>query len=82
MMRLVLGIALAVVLGSLPAKASKVESVQDLLMTSCKKKVSYEQALALIRPLYLTCVPGTKVTVGEKCQVKCLKANSGALIGR
>ncbi|UXR64953.1 hypothetical protein EZJ49_01650 [Bdellovibrio bacteriovorus] len=81
-MRFGLALLSVVSLWALPAQAGKVESVQELLMETCKKKVSYEQALVLIRPLYLTCVPGTKVAVGEKCQVKCLKPNAGAVIGR
>lgn len=81
-MKLVLKILSVVLLWSLPANAGKVESIQELLMETCKKKVSYEQALALIRPLYLTCVPGTKVKFGEDCLVKCLKPNAGAVIGR
>lgn len=71
-----------VILWSIPAKAGKVESVQELLMETCKRKVSYEQALVLVHPLYLTCVPGTKIKVVEKCQVKCLKPNSGVVSGR
>lgn len=70
------------VLFSGPAYAGKVETIQDTIQNSCNVKLSYEAALGLLRPLYLTCVPGTKVTVLDKCQVKCLKANSGAVIGR
>ncbi|WP_235046232.1 hypothetical protein [Bdellovibrio bacteriovorus] len=71
-----------VVLGPASAYAGKVESIQEVIVQECKKKISYEEALSLIRPLYLTCVPGTKVTVYDSCQVKCLKSNAGAVIGR
>ncbi|MGE9744917.1 hypothetical protein AB1A81_02290 [Bdellovibrio bacteriovorus] len=70
------------VLGPTSAYAGKVESIQEVIEKKCRKKISYEEALSLIRPLYLTCVPGTKVTVYDSCQVKCLKPNSGAVIGR
>lgn len=69
-------------LGPTSAYAGKVESIQEVIDKECRKKISYETALSLIRPLYLTCVPGTKVTVYDKCQVKCLKSNAGAVIGR
>lgn len=64
------------------AQTGKVEAIQDMVQQGCSKKVAYEEALSLIRALYLTCVPGTKVTVYEKCLVKCLKLNSGVVIGR
>lgn len=64
------------------AKTTKVELIQELMQEECHKKISYESALALIRPLYLTCVPGTKVSIGTKCELNCLKANSGVVIGR
>ncbi len=73
---------ITVVLGPTSAYAGKVESIQEVIEKECKKKISYEEALSMIRPLYLTCVPGTKVTVYEICQVKCLKSNAGAVIGR
>lgn len=69
-------------LGPTSAYAGKVESIQEVIDKECRKKISYEAALSLIRPLYLTCVPGTKVTVYDSCQVKCLKSNAGAVIGR
>lgn len=81
-MRLALCLFFIVIGISGPAQAGKVETIQETLQGSCNVKLSYEAALGLLRPLYLTCVPGTKVTVLDKCQVKCLKANSGAVIGR
>ncbi|WP_374077438.1 hypothetical protein [Bdellovibrio bacteriovorus] len=65
-----------------PAVAGKVESVQEVLKKECSQGVTYDQALALIRALYLTCIPGTQVVVSNKCKVRCLKPNSGAVIGR
>ena len=70
--------------------ANKVETIQGIILQECKKKASYDAALAMIRPLYLTCVPGTKVTVqlaakGKEdgsCRLNCLKPNSGVVIGR
>lgn len=73
---------MGLMLGPSSASAGKVESIQEVVSQECKKRISYEEALSLIRPMYLTCVPGTKVKVYGKCQVKCLKANSGAVIGR
>ncbi|WP_295900078.1 hypothetical protein [uncultured Bdellovibrio sp.] len=84
MMKIVRFIFLIVALLSLksPAYAGKVESVQDVMKKQCSKHVSHQQALSLIRPLYLTCIPGTLVSVDEKCKVQCLKSNAGAVIGR
>lgn len=65
-----------------PAEAGKVESVQEILKKECSQSVTYDEALALIRALYLSCIPGTHVIVREKCKVRCLKPNSGAVIGR
>lgn len=56
------------------AKASKIEIVQNILKQECKIKVNPKKALTLIRPLYLTCVPGTEVSVGQ-CNVKCLRTD-------
>lgn len=65
-----------------PAEAGKVESVQEIVKKECSQSVTYDQALALIRALYLSCIPGTQVVVSNKCKVRCLKPNSGAVIGR
>jgi len=64
------------------AHAGKVETIQQVLARQCDKKVRYEDALTLVRLLYLSCIPGTYVNVDEKCRVACLKPNSGAVIGR
>ena len=64
-----------VLLMAAPAKAvNKVETIRDLVRAECKTRVAFDAALAMIRPLYLTCVPGTKVNVSKSCSLDCLKA--------
>lgn len=63
-------------------QAGKVENVQDAMKKQCKKKVSYDEALRLMRSLYLSCIPETKVKISSACSVECLKSNSGAVLGR
>lgn len=60
----------------------KTETIQEMLESECKTKATDEEALLLIRALYLTCVPGTKVFLDENCEVKCLKASGGEVVGR
>lgn len=64
------------------ARAGKVENVQDAMKKQCKQKVSYDEALRLMRSLYLSCIPDTKVKISSSCSVECLKSNSGAVLGR
>lgn len=71
----------AVILAALPARADKIESIQKAMHEHCNQKVSSKRALTLIRPLYLTCVPGTQVQIGN-CDMKCLKNNAGSVLGR
>ena len=71
----------AILFCSSVAHADKIDSIQKAMRDECHQKVNSQKALTLIRPLYLTCVPGTKVQVGT-CDVKCLKHNSGVILGR
>lgn len=64
-----------------PAHADKIETIQKAMHEHCHQKVSSKRALTLIRPLYLTCVPGTRVQIGN-CDLKCLKNNAGAVLGQ
>ncbi|KYG67129.1 hypothetical protein AZI86_08955 [Bdellovibrio bacteriovorus] len=67
------------------AFASKIEKIQKALKEECQVGVSSKKALTLIRPLYLTCVPGTKVSLQsdeDRCDVKCLKGNSNVIVER
>lgn len=67
------------------ASANKIEKIQRALREECQVGVSSKKALTLIRPLYLTCVPGTKVSLEsdeERCDVRCLKGNSNIVVER
>jgi hypothetical protein len=64
-----------------PAHAGKVESVQEAIKKSCSKDVPADEALRLVKNLYLSCAPDTKVDV-DGCQVDCLKKNEGAVVGQ
>ena len=59
----------------------KVESVQAAVKKACSKDVPGDEALRLVKSLYLSCVPGDKVDV-DGCKVACLKENSGAVVGQ
>ena len=61
----------------------KVETIQMLIQEECQQKVSHQEALQKVRPLFLSCVPGTKVNVSEECELKCLKVEAtGVAVGR
>lgn len=62
------------------AHAGKVEDVQGAVKTACGKDLASADALRLVKDLFLNCTPGAKVDV-EGCQVKCLKDNTGAVVG-
>jgi hypothetical protein len=68
-------------LSSVPAYAGKVESVQEAIKKSCSKDVPSDEALRLVKSLFSSCVPGSKVEV-DGCKVDCLKENSGAVVGQ
>lgn len=61
--------------------AGKLESVQKVVKEQCQRDLSAHEALKKIRDLYLTCVPGTKVSVDD-CKINCLRENSGVIMGR
>ena len=46
----------------------KVEAVQAAVKKSCSKDVPNDEALRLVKSLFLSCVPGDKVDV-EGCKV-------------
>lgn len=59
----------------------KVEAVQAAVKKSCSKDIANDEALRLVKSLFLSCVPGDKVDV-DGCKVACLKENSGAVVGQ
>jgi 20S proteasome alpha/beta subunit len=63
------------------AFAGKVEDVMAEVKKSCSKDIPKEDALRLVKNLFLSCVPGDKVDV-DGCKVACLKENSGAVVGQ
>lgn len=62
------------------AHAGKVEDVQAAVKAACGKDVANADALRLVKTLFLSCTPGTKVDA-DGCQVSCLKENTGAVVG-
>ncbi len=60
---------------------SKVEAVQKEVTKACGKELGKDEALRMVKNLFLSCVPGDKVDV-EGCKVNCLKENSGAVVGQ
>jgi hypothetical protein len=77
-------VTLALFVGALigsVAHAGKVESVQEAVKKACGKDVASDEALRLVKNLFLSCTPGTKVDI-DGCQVACLKENSGAVVGQ
>ncbi len=76
-------VTLAVCLGFIgnQAFAGKVENVQEAVKKSCGKDVAADEALKLVKSLFLACTPGDKVDV-DGCKVACLKENSGAVVGQ
>lgn len=63
------------------AFAGKIDDVQTQLMVDCHKEISSQQALPLVKTLFLTCTPKTKVVI-DGCNVNCLKGNIGAVVGK
>lgn len=81
-MRKLLFIAACVVaFTSMNAHAGKVEDVQAAVKNACQKDVDKAEALRLVKDLFLSCTPGTKVDVAG-CSVQCLKDNAGAVVGQ
>lgn len=73
---------IAVAFFSSPAFAGKVESVQEAVKKSCGKDIPADEALRLVKNLFLSCTPGTKVDLEGLCPADCLKENSGAVVGQ
>lgn len=63
------------------AHAGKVDDVQSAVKSACGKDLGKDEALRLVKDLFLSCVPGDKVDVSG-CAVGCLKANEGAVVGK
>ena len=63
------------------AHAGKVEDVQAAVKKACGKDVGNEDALRLVKTLFLSCTPGQKVDA-DGCSVDCLKENAGAVVGK
>ena len=74
-------LVIAAALLSSTAHAGKVESVQEAVKKACSKDVPGDEALRLVKNLFLSCVPGSKVDV-DGCKVDCLKENAGAVVGQ
>lgn len=72
---------LPIMLSGKMAFAGKVEDVQTEVKKACGKDLPKEDALRLVKNLFLSCVPGDKVDV-DGCKVSCLKENSGAVVGQ
>lgn len=73
--------AALVILSGEIAFASKADAVRDAFKTACSKDVPADAALRMVKDLYLSCTPGTKVSL-DGCQVPCLKDNAGAVVGQ
>lgn len=73
--------ALPIMLAGQMAFAGKVEDVQAEVKKACGKDLPKEDALRMVKNLFLSCVPGDKVDV-DGCKVSCLKENSGAVVGQ
>jgi hypothetical protein len=81
MNKVVVVVAVAISFAGNFAFAGKVEDVMAEVKKSCSKDIPKEDALRLVKNLYLACVPGDKVDV-DGCKVSCLKENSGAVVGQ
>lgn len=64
------------------AWAGKPEDIQAEVKKTCGKDISSEEALRLVKQLYLSCVEGTKVEVNSGCSVNCMKSAGGKVIGQ
>lgn len=64
------------------ANAGKVEDVQKQVKADCGKDVDGTEALRLVKDLFMSCTPGGKTAIDGCPAVTCLKANSGAEVGK
>lgn len=70
----------AVLALSTPAFAGKADDIAGAAKAGCGKEVTKAQALKLIKKVFLTCKSGSQVDIGG-CQIKCMKENTGAVVG-
>lgn len=61
--------------------AGKAEEVQENIKKVCGKEIAQDEALRLVKNLFLSCAPGQKVDING-CQVPCMKNNAGAVVGQ
>ena len=59
----------------------KVDEVKKIVKSSCQQDLDDDKALRLVKPIFLSCVPGQTVDLEGGCQVKCQKNASGAVVG-
>jgi hypothetical protein len=63
-------------------QSGKLEAVQSTVKEKCNLTLSQSESLKLVKSLFLVCVPGTVVDVSASCHIKCLKENSGVILGQ
>lgn len=71
---------LAALLATSPSHAGRIETVKETVKNTCNKEVDDKTALDLVKKAFLSCTPGQDVDAGG-CKIKCLKENSGAVVG-
>ena len=79
-MRKLNSLILIVLLLPLGASAGKADKIVAAAKNDCNKEVTRLGATKLIKRVYLTCNPGTKVDIGD-CQIDCMKKRRGAVVG-
>lgn len=62
--------------------AGKTEDIQAAVKKTCQKDIPPEQALRLVKDLFLSCSEGTKVEVESGCSVDCMKSAGGKVVGQ
>lgn len=75
---LVVGIALTFF--TLPALAGKVDQVKASVKSTCNKDLPESDLMDAVLKAY-DCTAGTEVKVAD-CKIKCLKENSGSVVGK
>lgn len=73
-------IVLALVAFAGSAYAGKTDDIVVAAKSNCSKDLTKQQALKLIKKVFLTCKSGAKVDIGG-CQISCMKANTGSIVG-
>ncbi len=76
-----ISLCLVLVAFALPSMAGKVEEAQKVVKDTCAKDIDKDTAVRLVKELFLSCSPGSKVDV-QGCSVPCQKSTSGAVIGQ